>query len=391
MKNHVDTQVEEMEKFLSRANHLKIVLDNISKQSTTDKNDIYDLVYNKRKIENWLKLDIKNNDIKEDLTDILNRINTIINILNSEDIDNMLNKSVKNPSKLNKAKYEDTNKFKDLKDSGNKKAILDTNRGLKQYLRIRLPRLIIIGVTLALMLFISNSTIIEDTITSIIPSNQDEENVSDEYTKDEYTNSEQDSSLSELTQEDVKPSTESMKDTMISLKSAISFIMRLVTMAICIINTLGLSLDLLYIFTYGQIGKPLDEYSKTLFSAEAIDTTSSLKEIIVDGDVNNKDRIEVAKALLNNMIQYINKVKGYILVYSIPSIDTDNNIRYAEDIMNELQRIKERTEVEQGINKVNAFVDAEIMYEYLESSIKNNKDWIFNVKKMPSLLDELEY
>lgn len=391
MKNHVDTQVEEMEKFLSRANHLKIVLDNISKQSTTDKNDIYDLVYNKRKIENWLKLDIKNNDIKEDLTDILNRINTIINILNSEDIDNMLNKSVKNPSKLNKAKYEDTNKFKDLKDSGNKKAILDTNRGLKQYLRIRLPRLIIIGVTLALMLFISNSTIIEDTITSIIPSNQDEENVSDEYTNDEYTNSEQDSSLSELTQEDVKPSTESMKDTMISLKSAISFIMRLVTMAICIINTLGLSLDVLYIFTYGQIGKPLDEYSKTLFSAEAIDTTSSLKEIIVDGDVNNKDRIEVAKALLNNMIQYINKVKGYILVYSIPSIDTDNNIRYAEDIMNELQRIKERTEVEQGINKVNAFVDAEIMYEYLESSIKNNKDWIFNVKKMPSLLDELEY
>ena len=391
MRNHIDTQVAEVEKFLSRANHLKIVLDNISKQSTTDKNDIYDLVYNKRKIENWLKLDIKNNDIKEDLTDILNRINTIINLLNSEDIDNILNKSVKNPSKLNKAKYEDKNKFKDLKDSGNKKAILDTNKGLNQYLRIRLPRLIIIGITLALLLFISNSNIIEDTITSIIPSNQDGENVSDEYTNDEYTNSEQDSSLSELTQEDVKPSTESMKDTMISLKNAISFIMRLIIMTICIINTLGLSLDVLYIFTYGQIGKPLDEYSKTLFSAEAIDTTSSLKEIIVDGDVNNKDRIEVAKALLNNMIQYINKVKGYILVYSIPSIDTDNNIRYAEDIMNELQRIKERTEVEQGINKVNAFVDAEIMYEYLESSIKNNKDWMFNVKKMPSLLDELEY
>ena len=379
MKNYVVKQMEEMEEFLSRTNHLNIVLDNISKSTTTDKNDIYDMVYSKRKIENWLKLDIKNNDIKDDLNDILNRINTILSLLKSEDIEDILNRSVKNPSKLNKVKYDNANKFKDLKDSGNKKAILDTNGGLKQYLKLRLPRLITIGITLALMLLIS-SNILTDAVEAITPNNQEEA-----YTE------EQSQSISEVIQEEeLAPSNENMKETMIGIQSALSFMVRLFAIAIFLLNILGLSLDILYIFTNGQIGKPLDEHSKTMFSQEAIDATSSLKEIILDGDINNKDRLEVSRALLNNMIQYMNKVQGFVLNYEIPSINSDNTIKYAEDIMAELQEIKSRTQLEKGIHNIEAYVDAEIMYEYLESSIKNNKDWVLNVKKMHSLLEELE-
>ena len=95
------------------------------------------------------------------------------------------------------------------------------------------------------------------------------------------------------------------------------------------------------------------------------------------GYVNTNDRLEVARALLNNTLEYMHKIKFLELNYDV---DTDSNIKHKikniEDTIKELSGIRDRINNEKGLKRIEAYVDAELTYELYEQFIIKNKDML---------------
>lgn len=361
MNKQINTklQIEEMEKFLSSANHLKIVLDNLENKDKADKNDIYDLVYNKQKIEEWLKLDIQNNDIKDDLQDILNRITDILRLMSDEFIENTLSSKVKNPVKLNKAKYGEEDKFKDLKDSGNRRRELDTIKGLKEYLSLRASKLCAIIILAIMIIFIPN---VFDMMTNL---NKLETTNTEQIEVENETDTETD--ISQLENTEVQSVDESLN----SLLKVLSSLIIVMITIVLVMLTMGIVLDVMYIFSNRSTGGALK--SLKLISNEALEVENNLEVINIDAKINSKDRLEVAQTLLNNMLQYTRDLKHFVLIYAFEG-DLNKNeatLKEINELNKKLKDIQNRIRTKYGIDKLNAYVEAEILYENIEDSMKS--------------------
>lgn len=122
--------ITELNRFIKLSNHLKVVLSNFKNINTIDKNDVLDLLYIQKYIQQWKKTEITNKYIKDSLTDVYNTIEQLKESIlkTDEQAYNILINPIKNSNKLNKAKYIINNK--DLKS---KQKLLSDER-LTQYL-----------------------------------------------------------------------------------------------------------------------------------------------------------------------------------------------------------------------------------------------------------------
>lgn len=111
--------LKEMEQFLSSSEQLKIVLNNLEKLNTANKNDLYEIVYSKKVIEDWLSNTIENESIRESLEELLQSINLVLNSLSNSTLKTIADRDAPNTKdleKLNKLKYDDKKKYKGLVD-----------------------------------------------------------------------------------------------------------------------------------------------------------------------------------------------------------------------------------------------------------------------------------
>lgn len=366
----VSKQVNEMEYFLNISEHLKVVLDRFSNQESTDRNDLYDLVYSKRKLEELKNNGISNTDLLNDVNDLLSRIQLILDMLKPDDIENIIETKIKNPSKLNKAKYGKKDAFENVTDSGNV-SVISKIGGFNAYFRSRIPKVITLIITLLLMIAIPN--ILDVAFLAV--------NTSTESTVDDEkaTDVEQVYEVISNT-ENFKPQDETFN----SLKSVTMTIIRCVILLIFSVTATQLVLDMLYIVSEGQMGKLLKtdenhDVTNSLISTEAQDAVIHTYETEAH-KVNSNDRIEVASALLNNMINYITNQKDFVIQHAVYTTDQKRIIESLDELRDELQEIKGRALICDGINMIEAYVDAEITYEQLRKSMNKELDWLNNLE-----------
>lgn len=370
----VGKQVNEMEYFLNISEHLKVVLDRFSNQESTDKNDLYDLVYSKRKLEVLKDSGISNTDLLNDVNDLLSRIQLILDMLKPDDIENIMETKIKDTSKLNKAKYGKKAVFENVTDSGNV-SVISKIGGFNTYFRSRMPKLITLLITGFLIIVVPNVTeaLFSTTDSNIEQSINTEDNVDADVEQ-----------ASEMILKTENINTQEIK--LNSLKNMISIITKLLLIIIFVTSSIQLLLDMLYIVSYGQIGKLIkadDNYDVTnsIISPEAQNAITTTYETETH-KVNSNDRIEVASALLNNMINYLEKQEKYALQWVINpiNINKEKKLKSLGSLKDELQEIKGRTLMSKGINKIEAYVDAEITYEQLRKSMNKDLDWLNNLE-----------
>lgn len=374
---NVGKQVNEMEYFLNVSEHLKVVLDRFSKQESADKNDLYDLVYSKRKLEELKNSELTNTDLSNDVDDLLSRIQLILTMLKPDDIENIIEVKIKDTSKLNKTKYGKKAVFENVTDSGNI-GVISKIGGFKAYLKSRLPKIITLILVSLFMMVAPN---IAKTVSSAMVST-----VEQLVTVDESIDTKESiNAAAEV--EQIISDTENIKPQEMHIETpiyAVSILIRLILYLIFAIISMQLALDLLYIATNGQIGKLLtvgnsNDTESRIVSPEAQDALVPTYETCAH-KVNSNDRIEVASALLNNMINYMTKQKNFVIEYAVHPTEQKRALKSLDEITDELQEIKGRTLMSKGVNRIEAYVDAEIMYEQLRKSMNKELDWLNNLE-----------
>lgn len=377
---NVGKQVNEMEYFLNISEHLKVVLDRFSKQESADKNDLYDLVYSKRKLEELKNSELTNTDLSNDVDDLLSRIQLILTMLKPDDIENIIGVKIKDTSKLNKTKYGKKAIFENVTDSGNV-GVISKIGGFEAYLKSRLPK-IFTSILVALFMMVAPN--IAKTVSSTMVSTV-EQSVTVDESIDTKESINADAEVEQIIEtisdtENFKP----QEETINSFKNIIEILIKCITLLLFMVTTVQLSLDMIYIVSEGRMGRLLKTDDNTnitnnIISQDAQDALVPTYETCAH-KVNSNDRIEVASALLNNMINYMTKQKNCVIEYAVHPTEQKIALKSLDEIIDELQEIKGRTLMSKGVNRIEAYVDAEIMYEQLRKSMNKELDWLNNLE-----------
>lgn len=115
----LEKQFDELDSFLSISSHLKILLDT----KELDRNTLYDLIYCKKKLIILKETDIENEDIEKDIDTLVNKIDTMLSLIDESQYKNIIDKESIDIRKLNRAKQGKT-KIDELKQLVKRKKTL---------------------------------------------------------------------------------------------------------------------------------------------------------------------------------------------------------------------------------------------------------------------------
>lgn len=317
-------QFNEMEDFLKLKNHLNILLSNFGNINTADRNDLFDILYIKRKLSLWLEEDIENQDVAKSIDDMLEAINIITESLTEEQINKILDNKLKIPEQLNKVKY---NKKEKARHILNKSKIIDkpdTNKTLKEYL---VNNIMSIASCLVLLVGWDQLSLM---IVEII-------NCLNCFgTPNEVVNT-----------------TNSIQEVYSLILNSIGTLLDVVVVMLIVFKVLETSISILYISSSINMRRALEQTIKFCINPSVIDMCNNTPNILVPEDVATMDRLEYAEILLNNMM----------ITLSIPG-----NKKQFKELAKIVKTIRSNVNKLQGIDKIEALVDAEITYEKLENS-----------------------
>lgn len=350
----VSKHIQEMEQFLDKSEQLKICLDNLDNVEDANRNDLYEIVYSKKEIERWLSQGVENQDIKSSLEELLEDINIILKSLSEKQLNNIVSRDIKNTKdieKLNQIKYNNKKEYKGLIDK--KEIIARKKRSLlEKYFLKRLPSLIIMGI---LMLLLFNGTFISANSSSKV------NNTIVNELNDKGTNN---SNI-------VKNNTISadINNQLVNIKHVTEILIGLGFIVFFTLVMLKIAIDMLYISIpmFREMKLPfLSDEIKEIIELDAYESETQIHKII-----NYRDRFETATALLHNTELWINEVGNF---NNKSNLDLKSKHKINQDtqhIKDTISNIYSRIEESNIINKIDALVDAEILYNKYKSDIDN--------------------
>lgn len=368
----VDEHIREMEQFLEASKHLGTVLHNFENLGTVDKNDLYDLVYRKRTIETWLDDGVTNEDIKHNLEQMLKSINILLDSISDDNLNKIINHNKKGIGKLNLAKYNNKQEFKGLRDA--KEIKIKEKNIVQGYLARNASKIIL---AFALMLLVSNGTLfnVAKNTASIVMNNIDKVLEIESETEEDNVQIENSIQDSEKTLVDVvvneapKPDEEKLKEHTGMVDSSLVILIMVVTTMLIFTTMFGMCIDLAYIMlpivrAMGVFDRIVSSDAKKLLELHSMEGNMISTEKVVD----YTDRFETSTALLHNTELYMEHIK------SRNSYNTD--LKALKDINNSLkviegalESIKGRIKKKNVREKVEALVDAELLYNKYKNSI----------------------
>lgn len=341
----VENHLKEMEQFLKSSEQLKIVLSNLENLNTANKNDLYEIVYNKKVIENWLDGTIENDDIRKSLEELLQSINIVLNSLSNSTLESIADKTVQNTKdleKLNKLKYNDKKKYKGLID---KKQIIEKKKQglIQRYLAKRCASIILI---FAASLFTFSGAIrdVSESVTSEFASEQTSETLySNEFTPD--------------------------KDIINYTIKIFGFLVSIFSALIVMVGLLRICIDITY------LAMPVVRYTGIFNRLIASELTELIKlnEMELNTSENKiidyRDKFEVSLALLHNTEDYLERVK----LINSGNINKEQMLKIYETLNElgiQLSNIKKGINSSNIIKRVESLVDAELLYTKYKDDIE---------------------
>lgn len=337
-KQNLKQATKELDDFIGIINHINVVIDNFNNLSNTDENDLYDLIYAKKKIEQRLEsAEVINKDIKSSLSDILNRIDIILNSLTKEDIKFIQTNKLKNTAKLDKTKYSNRNKLKGLKDFTQKvKGSIKIQDWLKEYAKNRCVQALVILSLPFILNLIQKIGLWMGTGVN---------------TPSSYT-------------------------TLMSLFSTIANILSSACIGVLFI---GIGLDMMYAIFLSdkevEPDSPLNELLEHYVSEIAIKINKELREDKQHEfkSVDTSSRVIVAETLIDNLIFDITKQIKVIQAYDVSSnIETKIKIDELTNLHNKLIGIKDKSLKETGLKRLEALASGELIYWNTRDTVKED-------------------
>lgn len=368
--------LKEMEQFLSSSEQLKIVLSNLEKLNTANKNDLYEIVYSKKVIEDWLSNTIENESIRESLEELLQLINLVLNSLSNSTLKTIADRDAPNTKdleKLNKLKYDDKKKYKGLADK--KQIIKKKKQSLMQmYIGKRFISLVVVFLIM-FFVYTGASKDISETLTNTIINENNIEQTDETLQPDENTLESNIEKFTELTNETLHPNDVTLKTSMKNFNEMFYFLISVVSSMLVVTILLRTSIDILYLTMpairyMGVFDRFIADETLELIKLDAMELTTDENKVI-----DYRDKFEVALALLHNTEDWIEKTKHFNLDFNIDNIQREKIDNIINNINKQLKSIKHGINSSDTIKKVESLVDAELLYtrykDDIEKGIKN--------------------
>lgn len=348
----INNQFKEMESFVKISEHVNIVLDNMRNIDEIDTNDIYDLMYEKEKLNRLLVTGIENKDIKQDSLAIINRIDTV---LDTVDFNKISENRLKDTKKSNKAKYENKDKFLGLKDYSKFSKKYDFILDFGRYINSQIHIMLAYSFLALMMYYMPEITRTVVNMVSRFPGFDD-------------TTVEAPETFETVETVETIGTPEIFKELTIILKSFIS-IFAICMVIIVVIHSIIFTIELASNGKFGNIKifgirlKDIPILKALCKEAEQVIEDNKTK---VYNKINSQNRIETSEALLHNMMIWFMYNKN--LKKSTVFIDK-KSYEEQEYTMKELDRkLKDRKLTVR--EKIETCVKIELLYEQTESLLE---------------------
>lgn len=347
----LNNQLKEMESFVKISEHVNIVLNNMKNIDEIDTNDIYDLMYEKEKLNRLLVTGIENEDIKQDSIAIIKRIDTV---LDTVDFDKISENKLKDTKKSNKAKYENKNKFLGLKDYSKFSKKYDFLLDFGRYINSQIALILTYSLLFLVMYYMPEMT---RTIESMVS----------RFLGFEDTTVETVETVEALTSTVVNPS-EYINELAITLKNFIGIIaicMVIVVITRSIIFTIELASN-------GKLGN-IKVFGIKLKDTPILKTLCKEAEQVIEDNktkvynkINSQNRIETSEALLHNMLIWFKDSKN---LKKSTVFSDEKSYKEQEYTMKELdKKLKDKRLTVR--EKLETCVKIELLYEQTESLLE---------------------
>lgn len=340
-KINISDTLDEKDRFDEFTRYVDVMLKDFENLDKIDRNDLYELVYARKKAEQLLSQCEDNSITSENLHQIIDKLQLVYDAVTASKFEEICDRNLKSVGKINKAKYGDKGAFKGLTDSGNK--VADNTFSLKYYLKKQSKCLIILILTL---LISSNADKIIDKAFGITQYTVDTfAEVLDDDVEASQESEQQEITKDALTNNEYRPNIERVN----TVTKMISLVTTMVAILCILFFTITTIIDLGYLsipaFRYVVDNGSEDGYK--IVSSEAITASEYLMHpVLVDKEIDNNDRFEVARALVNNMINN-------------PNIEMAVKLK-ADDILRKIELAK-------GKDVIENLVDGEMLYiEYTD-------------------------
>lgn len=328
-KTKMSKHVDEMNDFIKLTDNIKVILNN-SNGSKLNSNELYDLVYCKKKLQSMISEETVNEDIKNDAKDIADRIDVMLSALNDSEYLEMMHREGKsNIRELNKAKYDDKNKFKGLKDKKKRHTVFQSATQLLMFNS---------GVKFALITAIMFITM-TDSVTSFV-----------NFITSSGTASE-------------------------GMKSGLCTVLSILLTIAMMILSITLVMDMMYtMFPAFKYTIDSNENNRTSLVSSAALQAVRESEIGTDeyDSVDTNNRLKTSEALLNNLEVDIKERLDSLSSGKNEHINYDDTISIAtcslsddelKQSLEEIKKINKRMKSKNKREALDAHVDAEIYFE----------------------------
>lgn len=364
--------LKEMEQFLSSSEQLKIVLGNLGKLDTANKNDLYEIVYSKKVIEDWLSNPIENESIRESLEELLQSINLVLNSLSNSTLKTIADRDAPNTKdleKLNKLKYDDKKKYKGLVDK--KQTIQKKKQSLMQ--RYITKKFISIVIIFAVVLFINTGGLrdVSRALANQILSKNTNEQTEQINEMGEINETKETNEKLQITKDTLEAHRNTLETSIENITQLLFFIASLVSYILVITISLRTCVDIIYltmpmIRMMGIFNRYISDDTLELIRLDAIELPIDENKVI-----DYTDRFEIALALLHNTEDYLERVK----LINSGNINKEQMLKIYETL-NELEiqlsNIKKGIESINIIKRVESLADAELLYTKYKDDIERN-------------------
>jgi len=334
---NVNKHAEELKEFEKLSSYINSVLDKFKSMDDADRNDLYELFYVQKALQNNLDKGIENKIIRNNTQSILNNVTLIINSITDDDIEEIMKRKLKarKIGDVNKKKYGKRNKFNGLIDKSKNKVIMGNKvsdyifgpGGVKLLIMLVLMGVIALPLSLDTMekqmeRLDTEITEYVDTVTEsmhaesnkttakeiskIIGSDNNETTAKETKVIDSETIKTDNYEITAkeiaemLSQKNMYGNRSNLERDAIVIEKLIKSGLHMATTLVIVFLSISVAIDLLKLTV-----PPLSMFKSfdNIVSQEAIDIANSdpIKEIPYTVDKN--DRLAVAEALLNNIIE----------------------------------------------------------------------------------------
>lgn len=334
---NISKHIIEEEQYTKIINIAKIVLKNFDDIESLDRNDLYDIIYCKKKLQELVDSGIVNQDIRYYAEDIIQRIDIMMQSIIDDELERILSREIKNNDKINKKKYNTAKQYSDMQYVGDKQDIRYTNP-IKEYIIKRFPTLV--GI---LVLFPINLV------------------------------------LPDLASDMVKMPDSSIAETYTGLINVVQGLSSFILVILVVSFTIGIAVDLFYLMipSFREFVDSI-KGNNTFVSSEAIDALKTESYVTIAHQLNTNDRFDVAENIINLLSKELPNFIDFVKIYAndVNPLHTNENIILLESMYTDIQSIKGRIKLAKLRNRIDGLVEAELIYEKLEDFRKTYKEWL---------------